>query len=252
MTISISRPEEFIGLIEIDNLARRNALGLADFLGLADAWRELGADTSIRCIVVTGAGDHAFCSGADLGADFSSVEDVDALVDAALLKTRLFPKPVIAAINGHCVAGGFELMLSADLRVVSVSAKLGLPEVRWGIIPSGGGAMKLIEQIGHARAMQLMLTAELISAGEALDMGLVNRVEPAERVLDAALGLARLIASNSPRAVQSTKLSALSLRASQWQSREPAEREMAQTMRTTEDCKEGRRAFFEKRAPGYV
>ncbi|RZL64901.1 MAG: enoyl-CoA hydratase/isomerase family protein [Variovorax sp.] len=251
MRIDISRPEPYIALVTINNPARRNALSSAGFHGLAAAWRQLGSDPSVRCIVVTGEGSQAFCSGAQLDADFSAEPAVDDMVDAALLKTGLLGKPLVAAVNGHCVAGGFELMLACDLRVVSEQALLGLPEVRWAIVPSGGGAMKLIEQIGHARAMQLMLTAELVSAATALDFGLVNSVVPAGDVLETALAFARRIASNSPLAVYMTKQSALAGRSLGWQALEADERARVRIVRESSDVQIGRRAFLDKTLPAY-
>lgn len=251
MAIRLHHPERHIALVEIANPARRNALGPEDFQALARLWDMLAIQAEVRCIVVTGEGDRAFCSGAQLDADFSHIGDVDALVDQALLKTRLYPKPLVAAVNGHCVAGGFELMLAADIRVASEAARLGLPEVRWGILPSGGAAMKLIGQIGHARAMELMLTGELVEAHKAAACGLVNEVVPQQQVLDRALALARRISANSPVAVAKTKESALTGYTQRWAELEPAERDRARHVRAAADVQIGKRAFLAKTDPVY-
>lgn len=251
MPVHLSEPQAGIALITIDQPAKRNALGLAEFNGLAHAWEALAARADLRCVVITGAGDKAFCAGAQLDADFSGVGDVNDMVDRALLKTRGFPVPIVAAVNGDAVAGGFELMLAADLRVASRDARLGLPEVRWGIVPSGGGAMKLLDQIGHAAAMRLLLTGELLTADEALALGLLNAVVPAPRVLDEALGLAAAIASNSPAAVRATRALALAARQRRWREQEPQERVAADAVRASADAREGRAAFLERRAALY-
>jgi enoyl-CoA hydratase len=251
MPIICSRPAPGVALLTVSNPRRRNALAIEDFQQLAVCWLDLEADASLRCVVLTGEGDAAFCSGAQLDVDFTLVEDIDDLVDRALQKTRVFPRPGIAAINGHCVAGGFELMLSSDLRVASEAALLGLPEVRWGIVPSGGGAMKLREQIGHARAMQLLLTGQLVSAREALALGIVNEVVAAAKVLPRALELAAAIARNSPLAVMHTKRLALQAGSREWQQREHAEREAARLVRASEDNERGRAAFLSKSQPQY-
>lgn len=251
MPIDLTRPEPGVALVTIDNPLRRNALGPAEFHGLAQAWSRLELDPSVRCIVVTGRGTVAFCSGAQLDADFAAVADADAMVDAALLKTRLMHKPVVAAVNGHCVAGGFELMMASDIRVASDAARLGLPEVHWGILPSGGAAMKLIEQIGHARAMQLLLTADLIPAERAREYGLVNEVVPADQVLETAMAIARRVAGNSPLAVAMTKESALKWRAASWAALEAEERERAVRVRSSADNRIGRKAFLTKTEPLY-
>lgn len=251
MTIHITYPDDRIALITIDNQARRNALGIEEFEGLAAAWTHMEELEHVRCVVLTGAGDAAFCSGAQLDVDFSSSPALDRLIDAALLKTRIFPKPVIAAINGHCVAGGFELVMSSDVRIASEHALLGLPETRWGIMPSGGGAMKLIEQIGYARALFLLLTGQLVSAREALESGILNRVVPREQVLQSALDVARTIAANSPLAVYLTKRAALARCHAAWRAQEPAERNRAARMRASPDARLGKQAFLVKETPEY-
>lgn len=251
MSIEVTRPEAGIALVTIGNEARRNALAPDDFVALGETWPRLADDPEVRCAVVTGRGTQAFCSGAQLGADFSGIAEVDDMVCRALLKTVFFPKPLVAAVNGHCVAGGFELMMASDIRIASADARLGLPEVHWGIVPSGGGAMKLIEQIGHARAMELLLTAELISAEQAREYGIVNRVVPANAVLETALALARRIAGNSPMAVRFTKESALLRRASDWQTLEAAERRRVADMRSSADARVGVEAFLAKQMPVY-
>lgn len=251
MPIFHTRPEPFIALVTVSNPQRRNALSPLEFEALAQGWDRLANDEQVRCVVVTGEGSQAFCSGAQLDADFSGIPDIDVMVERALLKTRVFPKPLVAAVNGHCVAGGFELMLACDLRVCSVDAKLGLPEVHWGIVPSGGAAMKLVEQIGHARAMQLMLTGQLISAEVALQFGIVNETTASDQVLATAMRHARLIAANSPLAVNHTKHLAMAGREAVWREREAAERRSTSVVRASADSVEGRSAFLGKRNPTY-
>jgi len=252
MPIIHTRPEPGIALITVSNPQRRNALGPREFEELALGWDRLANDGQVRCVVVTGEGIQAFCSGAQLDADFSGVPDIDHMVDRALLKTRVFPKPMVAAVNGYCVAGGFELMLACDLRVGSVTARLGLPEVHWGIVPSGGAAMKLVEQIGHARAMQLLLTGQLVTAETALEFGILNETTAPDAVLPTALRHARVIAGNSPLAVTHTKQLALAGREATWREREAAERRSAGEVRTSAESAEGRGAFLRKREPAYA
>lgn len=251
MAIQLNLMADGVAVVTIDNVSRRNALAPADFFALGRAWESLAADDTVRCVIVTGAGQQAFCSGADLSASFSELEDVNNLVDRALLKTRLFDKPLVAAVNGHCVAGGFELMLAANIRIACTEAKLGLPEVRWGIMPSGGGAMKLIDQIGYAPAMEMLLTGELVSAEQALEKKLVNATLPLEEVMPAALKLARSIAANSPLAVYHAKRAAVQPFIQRWAAQEPFERRAADEVRRSTDAVEGRAAFLEKRTPRY-
>jgi enoyl-CoA hydratase/carnithine racemase len=142
-------------------------------------------------------------------------------------------------------------MLAADIRISSAGAKFGLPETHWGILPSGGGAMKLISQIGYARAMQLLLTAELVSADEALSYGLLNSVLPPTDVLEYALKNARIIAANSPLAVRETKASAVHHLSILWKSLEAAERVRVKNVRESPDRLIGSDAFLGKRQPQY-
>ena len=249
MSIELTFPEPFLCVVTIDNMEKRNALGTKEFRGLASAWETLSDRQDIRCIVLTGRGQQAFCSGAQLDSDFSELGDVDDWVDRALLKTRFFPIPLVAAVNGHCVAGGLELMIACDIRIASEKALFGLPEVRWGIIPTGGAAMKLVDQIGYAQAMQLLLTGELISAEKALQLGLINQVCPAADVLTNAMALARQIASNSPNAVRHTKRLALAKRFERWGDQEPSERLAALDARSGTDIKKGISAFLNKTTP---
>jgi enoyl-CoA hydratase len=163
------------------------------------------------------------------------------LVDRALLKTVFFSKPIVAAIAGHCVAGGLELALAADIRVASHDAKIGLPEVRWGILPSGGAAMKLIEQIGHANAMDLLLSGRQI--------GLVSTSVAREEVLPESLARAELIAANSPVAVAATKRAALARRYASYQEHEPTERALVAHVRASGHPRIGIEAFLAGRTP---
>jgi enoyl-CoA hydratase/carnithine racemase len=204
MPIRVTEPQRHIVLITIDNEERRNGLTRAMFEELALLWPRLEASAA-RCIVITGQGSKAFCSGADLSIDWASDSNLDDLVDRALLKTQIFAKPLIAAINGHAVAGGLELVLSCDIRVAARNAKLGFPEVQWGIFPSGGGALKLEGQIGYTWARDLLLTGRLITAEEASGIGLVGEIVQPHDVLVTAMQRAESIAGNSPIAVAAVK-----------------------------------------------
>ncbi|WP_254277552.1 enoyl-CoA hydratase/isomerase family protein [Halomonas sp. 3H] len=242
-----------IARITIDNPSRRNALDITMFRDLADAWRVLDADRSVRCVILRGSGEEAFCSGADLSVDWDACQDRDVLIDQALLKSRVFSKPIIAAINGHCVAGGFELALAADIRVARTDARFGLPEVRWGIFPSGGGALKLTRQIPRALAMELLLTGRLISAERACESGFLNAVVASSALDDWALSAAEAICSNSPAAVQAVRAFCAGLELGDPASSAQALREQTCVDRVREsgDWREGVAAFLEKRTPDY-
>jgi len=234
--------------IRISNPARRNALSLDMFEALAALWPRLAADPAVEVVVLRGGGD-AFCSGADLSANLDRREGIDALVDQALLKTEFFPKPLIVAIQGACVAGGLELALASDIRIAADNAVIGLPEVRWGLLPSGGGAMKLVDQIGYAKAMDLLLTGRLIDGREAERIGLVTEVCPAAATRDRALERAHMIVANSPAAVAGAKRAAIARRASLYGALENEERALVRGVRATGDPERGKAAFAERRVP---
>jgi enoyl-CoA hydratase/carnithine racemase len=241
-----------IVVVRLNNPGRRNALSLEMFEALAALWPELAADASIRAIVLTGAGDKAFCAGADLSEDLVDRAGFADLVDRALLKTAFMPKPLIAAINGHCVAGGLELALAADIRIAAAEAKFGLPEVRWGLIPSGGGTMKLIDQIGHAAAMDLILTGRLIDGREAERIGLVTLACEAAEVRGIALRRAEAIAAASPVAVRAAKRAALAARSARYAAAEAQERALAAEVWASGHVEIGRAAFAAGRPPSYA
>src|SRR5207237_2055960 len=125
-----------------------------------------------RCSVVAGAGERAFCAGADISGDLSARQEMSKIIGHALLKSDTYPKPIVAAVNGDCVGGGLELLLATDIRAAAPHARFGLPEVRWSIYPFGGATIKLIQQIGHVHAMDLLLTGRLVDAEEAMRRGL--------------------------------------------------------------------------------
>jgi len=239
-----------IVVVTIDNQPRRNAMTRAMMAELGRLWETLERGPC-RCIVLTGAGDRAFSSGADVGGDLSADPDIARTVNAALLKNRTYTKPIVAAVNGDCVAGGLELLLATDVRAAAPHARFGLPEVRWSIYPFGGATVKLVQQIGYVHAMQLLLTGTLIDAAEAARLGLVNRIVPADTLMAWALETAETIAANSPTAVQAVKEQISATIAAHASSREALEQALGDRVRASEHFTEGIRAFREKRTPHY-
>jgi enoyl-CoA hydratase/carnithine racemase len=251
MTITLSSHGPHVTVVTIDNPSKANAMSRATLAELADAWRQLDDDATCRAIVVTGAGDRAFTAGADVSGDLSASEETAAMINRALLKTEPFSKPIVAAVNGACLGGGIELLLATDVRFAAPHATFGLPEVKWAIYPFGGAAAKLVHQIGHVHAMKLLLTAENIDADEALRIGLVNEVLPADEVMERAIATAEAIAANSPMAVQAVKRFVSSGIAEAAQEREPFEQTLGDAVRASPDFTEGVAAFRERRQPTY-
>ena len=237
-------------VITIDNQPRMNAMTRPMMAELARLWDELERGPC-RCIVLTGAGGRAFTAGADMSGDLSASEDTARIVNHALLKHRVYTKPIVAAVNGDCAGGGVELLLCTDIRAAAPHARFGLPEVKWSVYPFGGATIKLVQQIGYVHAMELLLTAKLIDAAEAARLGLINRVVPAEGLIPWALETADRIAANSPTAVQAVKQQISATIAEHARSREALEQELGDRVRASAHFREGVAAFREKRPPRY-
>jgi len=250
MEIRVQEHNRHVVILTIDNQPRRNAMTRQMLAELARLWDDLER-ASYRCIVLTGAGQQAFSAGADLSGDLSAARETAKVVSHALLKQQTYSKPIVAAVNGDCVGGGLELLLSTDIRAAAPHARFGLPEVRWSIYPFGGATIKLVQQIGYVHAMELLLTAKLVDATEAARLGLVNRVVPAEALMAWALETAELIAGNSPAAVQAVKQQISATIAEHARSREGLEQELGDRVRASAYFQEGVAAFREKRRPRY-
>jgi enoyl-CoA hydratase/carnithine racemase len=237
-------------VVTIDNPPRLNAMTRAMLADLGRLWDELER-SPCRCIVLTGAGQRAFSVGADISGDLSASAETARVVSHALLKYDIYPKPIVAAVNGDCVGGGVELLLSTDIRAAAPHARFGLPEVKWSIYPFGGATVKLIQQIGHVHAMDLLLTGRLVDAAEAARLGLVNTVVPADELMPWALATAEQIAANSPSAVQAVKQQISATIADHARAREPLDQRLGDEVRASPHFTEGVAAFREKRRPIY-
>ena len=251
LEIQIETPDRHIVLVTIANERRRNAMTRAMLADLAALWDRLDGDADCRCVVLTGAGDSAFSSGADLGGDLSACPEMAAVINRALLKDTPFSKPIVAAVNGDCVAGGLELLLPTDIRAAVPEARFGLPEVHWSIYPFGGATIKLAQQIGHVHAVDLLLTGRLVGADFAARVGLVNEVVERERLMSWAFETAGMIAANSPAAVQAVRTQISASIADYAKSREALEQELGDRVRTSPHFAEGVAAFLAKRKPDY-
>jgi E-phenylitaconyl-CoA hydratase len=239
-----------IAVIIMDNQAKRNALSRDDLRELGDVWLRL-QDAPYRCLILTGAGEKSFCAGADLSGDLSAGPELSEIIYKGLLKYGAYRKPVIAAVNGDCAGGGVELLLSTDIRATVPRARFGLPEVRWGVYPFGGAALRLRQQIAHVHAMELILTGQLVDADEAARIGLVNRVLPRDELMPWALLTAEAIAANSPMAVQAVKEQISATDDALNRPREALEQALGDQVRASPDFAEGVAAFQEKRPAQY-
>jgi enoyl-CoA hydratase len=219
-------------------------------LALSAAMDELENDDDVWVVVLTGAGDKAFCAGMDLKG-FASGEFPATDKGFGGMTQRDFPKPIIAAVNGSALAGGLELMLSCDLVVAADHAKFGIPEAARGLVAGAGGLIRLPKRIPIAIAYEMALTAEPISAERAYALGLVNEVVAGPEVLDAALALAERIAKNAPLAVRVSKsVMKQAVEVSEAEAWEINNKAFGEIGRSS-DAMEGAIAFAEKRAPNW-
>jgi enoyl-CoA hydratase/carnithine racemase len=256
MSIDLDLLEGGIAVITINRPEKRNALDAEHYQALSEAWTRVRDDDAIRVAVVTGAGDKVFSAGADLKSWIGrkvQMSEIWQTQKGMLLNRGLeIWKPVIAAINGHCLAGGMTLMLATDLRVAAEHATFALSEVKRGIIAANGGTQRLPQQLPHAIAMEMLLIGDAIDAQTAARWGLVNRVVPADKVMETALDLARRIAANAPLAVQAAKELALRGSDQGLAAGLRFEQFVQHILQRTEDAAEGRQAFAEKRAPRFT
>lgn len=253
MSVRLDR-EDGVAVITLDRPDKLNALTLAMYVELGAAFDRVRDDDSIGVAVLTGSGDRAFCVGADL------TESIPALAegrfdishwDGAHQKHTRLHKPVIAAVNGLCLGGGFEIMLSTDLRIAAETARFGLPESGVGVVPAGGTLTRLTRQIPYAWAMELMLLGDQVDAPTALRYGLLNRVVPAPDLVDEALRLARGLLARSGRSLEVIKSAVLQLADMPQEAAFHAEALYGQQAFASDDAREGLRAFAERRAPDF-
>jgi enoyl-CoA hydratase/carnithine racemase len=231
-----------------------NALSETVSLELWDAAREVESDDVVRAVVVWG-GERIFAAGADVKAMAElgprEVEPSVGALEGALRHLEAIPKPVIGAINGYALGGGCELALACDFRYAAADARIGVPEIRLGIIPGAGGTQRLPRLVGLSRARDLIFSGRHVDAGEALDMGLVDAVAAPERVYDEALARARTFAAGPSMAYRAAKIALAAATDRGLVAGLDVEREAFRELFATQDQKEGMRAFLEKRDPRF-
>jgi enoyl-CoA hydratase len=281
----LTERDEHVLVVTMNRPERRNALSPEMMQGMSRAWDEANADPDIRVVILSGAGG-AFCAGADLAAmteqapgdAFAAAEaaqngsggdadtdatdtdtDTDATVEEIadgvikpLLKGFLLDKPLIAAVEGPAIAGGTEILQATDIRIAGESARFGVSEVRWGLYPLGGSAVRLRRQIPYTVAADLLLTGRHLTAAEAQRLGLIGEVVPDGTALERAREVAAAIAANGPVAVQAVLRA---LRATEGVPEREAMRidsQIGMAVYASDDAREGPKAFMEKRTPQFT
>ena len=244
-----------VAVITINRPERLNAMDGDHYKALSEAWTRVRDDAEIRVAIVTGAGERAFTVGADLKSYITAPAGLSEmwLTQRDLLLNRGLEvwKPVIAAVNGLCIGGGMTLLLGTDIRVAAEHATFGLAEVKRGVIAGNGGTQRIIRQLPHALAMEMLLTGDSIDAETALRWGLINRVVPADKLMSTARDFAERISRNAPLAVQAAKELAVRSRDLDLASGLRLEQVINRMLQFSEDAKEGPAAFAEKRPAAF-
>jgi enoyl-CoA hydratase len=253
MTLENVRTEAKDGvlIVTIDRPKVLNALNAQTVEEIGAAVESARDDDSIRCIIVTGAGEKAFVAGADINelARMTPIagKEVAEKGQRVFRAIERFPKPVIAAVNGFALGGGCELALACHIRIASEKAQLGLPEVTLGIIPGYGGTQRMARLLGKGKALELILTGDRIGAAEAERIGLVNKVVPADQLMTVAEEMARTIAKRGPVAVRAAIEAVMSGSDMPFDEGQRLEATLFGLLASTDDMKEGMGAFLEKR-----
>jgi enoyl-CoA hydratase len=264
MPVRLERPADHphVALVTLDRPEKANALDPEMLAALAAAWREIAADSALRCAVVTGAGERVFSAGMDMASTIPAAQrlargeqlapaEFEGLrsVATALLAGFDLGKPLVAAVNGHARAGGLDLLLAAELRYAVPHATFALEEVALGLYPTGNATVLLPRQIGWVHAHELLLTARPIDAERARAIGLVNELVEPGALLARALATADAIAANAPLAVQATRAGVRELLALPLAEAYRRQEQLGRPLRATEDAREAQRSFVERRRP---
>lgn len=241
-----------IGIISFHRPEVLNAMNTDTVLEMGKIFAAMDQDPDIRCVILTGEGERAFCAGGDINEEaekdvLSAYEFVR--TGAVLLETiERFKAPVIAAINGYCLGGGVEFAIACDMRIAADNAKIGSPEINLGVFPGWGGTQRLLRIVGSSKAREIIYTGDKYTATQALGMGLVDRVVPADRLMDEAMALAEKISSKAPLAIRYIKTAIYDGAQCDLQRALQMESALFAHLYTTKDREEAYAAYFEKRA----
>ncbi len=254
----LQRAADGVGVITFNNPAKRNAMSLDMWEGLGHALIELRDDADVRVVILTGAGDKAFVSGADISqfektrhnAEASEEYSRKSAAQRALLAD--YPKPIIACIRGFCLGGGMQVAMAADIRIAAEDSRFGIPAAKLGIAYGYDGLRHLVSLVGPSWARLIMYTGMRIESAEALRIGLVDRVVPDAQLWDATMEIARTISGNAPLAIQAAKITIAQVLKDSDKRDMDAIKAIGTACMDSEDFREGRRAFMDKRKPNFT
>jgi len=261
----IYRKQDHIAHVQLNRPEARNALDPETLIELSEAWEDINKDTTIRVAVLSSALPDIFCSGVDLKSTLPLVMRIkepssDAekriveenhIVRNAVLRDYEINKPIISAIHGYCLTGGWEMVMATDIRIASVDAIFQMREARYALMPTGGSTVRLPRMIPYSVAMEILLTGNEVTAEHLFHLGFLNRVVPKDRLMPTAEELALRIAENGPLAVQAIKRSVREGMGLSLKEALKKELEIGSPISMTQDAREGPRAFMEKRKPVY-
>jgi len=252
MSVVIYEKKERVAIMTLNRPEALNALSVELRDELQTAMVDFRDDPEMWVAILTGAGDRAFSAGADIkGFKPATREETEARQIVAPVRADTIYKPFIAAIHGYCLGGGLELAMTCDIRIAADNSQLGQPEVNIGFMPGGGGTQRLPRFVSRAVASEILLTGNRIDAQEAYRIGLVNRVVPKDKLMEAAMEMAQTICTRGQTGVRATKEALLRGYNMNLEEGLALERQLATQVRTTEDFMEGAKAFREKRPPQY-
>jgi len=247
-----------VGLITFNQPEKRNAMSMEMWSGMGEILDEFGEDDAVSVVVMTGAGDKAFVSGADISQFEKNRNSADAQVEydratgVGRDKLNAFRKPIVARIRGFCMGGGLAIAMATDLRIASADSQFGIPAARLSIAYAPDAVKRLIDLVGPAHARMILYTAKRIDAAEAERIGLINRMTTEAALDDVVLDIARTIADNAPLSVAASKLTINEMLKDESQRDMGAIKRMGEICFNSADYKEGRTAFMEKRRPRFV
>ncbi|MGE0221921.1 MAG: enoyl-CoA hydratase [Acetobacteraceae bacterium] len=254
----LAAKQDGVGIITFNQPEKRNAMSIEMWIGLGEILTEFEADDAVTCVVMQGAGDKAFVSGADISqfeknrSNADAQKEYDRITSIGREKFHAFPKPVIAKIRGFCMGGGLAIAMGTDLRIASEDSQFGIPAARLSIAYAPDSVRRLIDLVGPAHARMILYTARRIDAKEAERIGLINHCVPVADLDTAVMDIARTIAENAPLSIRASKITINEMLKDESQRNMAAIKQIGEVCFNSADYKEGRTAFMEKRRPKFV